>query len=161
MKSLFPPGVIITNKALTSSFGEIEMDTANPGSVSRGTRARATLRAFLPVCLALLVSGLLLSVWLTAVSARIPDQLLGAPVDSPDDNPALSDRSLTSQQITSSAPLLAPSAGIWDLGIQKSVIPPTFTVGTNNRYIITVSAAILTQILSICRRPFTTSCPPV
>ncbi len=115
------------------------MDTANPGSVSRGTRARATLRAFLPVCLALLVSGLLLSLWLTAVSAQHTDYSIEPSMQLPDDSPTISNLPQSDDGASSPHQLLAPlAAGAYDLRITKSKIPTTFTVGTNNRYIINV-----------------------
>ncbi len=113
------------------------MDTASLGSVSAPSPQCTTLHASLSPCLALLLSGLLLAIWLTAVSAKEKGPVEPS-IDLQTDSLALPGSLTASQQPSTTLPILAPTASNYDLAIAKSKIPQTFTVGANNRYIITV-----------------------
>lgn len=120
------------------------MDTASPGSVSARPPVLARLRAFLAPCLALLLSGLLLAVWLTVVSARDLDQASPLDQNSSPANPQ-ADANLPpltllpdNQVRDVDSPILAPLAA-YALAIQKTQSPQQFTVGGINTYIINIT----------------------
>ncbi len=105
------------------------MDTHNPGINS--------WRRYLPPLVALIFSGLFLTTWLTAVSAQyIEQEKVGLSSGSaagiiPANGPADDQGSIQEDRV--SVPL-----ALFELGISKSKSPQTFTVGTNNYYIISI-----------------------
>ncbi len=83
------------------------MDTASLGSVSVRTHRFAPVRMFLAPCLALLLSGLLLAIWLTAVSAKEKEPVEPS-IDLETDSLSLSGSLTSSQQPSTTLPILAP-----------------------------------------------------
>jgi uncharacterized repeat protein (TIGR01451 family) len=128
-------GVIIKNQTGNHLPGENIMEKI-------GKEIPTRPRLVLPF-LALALSGVLLLAWIRGVSAQKTDPSWAdaAPVNSP-----VVEQSLIKHAVQ--GPIhpdnsedrqdLAPTAG-YDLAISKSQLPQTFTVGSNNRYIINVS----------------------
>ena len=116
------------------------------------TRSPGLKRRFLPLIMALAFSGLLLGTWMKVASAQNSN-----PIDEYEFNPspAFSEESSAPDPIEiiptfNYSPKNEPANPLapYGLKIVKSWIPQTFTVGSNNRYIINVSRATTGTITS-------------
>jgi LPXTG-site transpeptidase (sortase) family protein len=108
------------------------------------------LRGFIISLGVLAFSLLLLIPWFTSIAAPAVESNLEVPeglVDHPEDDSPLPDsysidnlRGMAAQKsMAPLAPLLAPD---YDYGVTKYANPPTFTIGTNNEYVINVSGVV-------------------